>query len=238
LAATLTDSHQRAIFKVCTAGFASLVALAQESLLLRGAAGIARRCALLASIRQVSLIRVELRRLIECSVWDIYFCDHPTEYAEFRRQAGKSIIDDPKRPIASAACAPTRRFFAYAQERFDSDRSGLGRAAADAMYAAYGTLSAEVHASQGLLHPDASLALAFDRYDGKVAAALEKDIRTVITSVVTAGAAIDPRRLSALDGIERGWFDWLVGTSTARTIRGGTFGIPRDPDSANPAAGH
>ncbi len=225
LSAATEDSHQRAIFKTCTAAYASLHAFAAGDKILMAAAGISRRCALLASIRQISLIRVELRRTIVCVLWDAYFIDHPVEFGEFLKRGGKVIVDDPNTPIASGGCAPTRKFFAYARERFHDEAVALN--AVDKLYALFGALSAEVHAGHGVLHPEGSLALAFDSYDGTIAARIEKELRSVLASVVTISAAIKPGRLGQLDAISRGWFDWLVGGTVSEAISSGTFGITR-----------
>lgn len=223
-----SDADIKAIFRSATAAHTVFSAFGDggQNLLL-AAGGIARRCAVLAIGRQLSLARVELRRMIECVVWYVYFLDHPVEWVEFSARPGRGWGDRPQAPIAAAASAATGTFFAYAKERLQGDPSTLGKAAVDRLHVQFGNLSAEVHAAMGAVHPSGSLALAFDRYDRSRIAKLRREIQQVFSASVIVCAAVDRRLLAKLDAVGRAWFDWLVSAPPAKIIRGRPFGVPR-----------
>jgi hypothetical protein len=221
-----SDSDLRGIFKLCTAAHTVLGAFDDAQPLMSAAAGVARRIALLSMIRQLSLVRVELRRLIECVQWSVYFSEHPVEREVFEKNPGRGWASKPDAlPIEAAASADIGMFFRYAKERLVADPSGLGVAAATTLHVEYGNISGDVHAARGAV--GGTLALAFDPYDGESAAATRDQIHRIFGPCVLLRVAADPRLLGRLDAINRDWFDWLVGKEAARTIRGEPFGIPR-----------
>ncbi len=229
LDASRADPDLKGAFKSATAAYASFAAFGSDgNSLLRAASGIARRSLVLAVVRQLSLARVELRRLIECTVWYVYFIDHPVEWADFLANPGRSWADRPQEPIAAAASANVGRFFAYAKERLArDDPSKIGKAAIDLLHTRYGNLSGEVHAAMGAVHPTGNLALAFDRYDSASVGKLRREMHQVFASSLVTCASINPILISRLGAVERGFFDWLVSAGIAKVVRGGTFGVSR-----------
>jgi hypothetical protein len=220
-----SDTDLRGIFKLCTAAHTVLGAFAAEEPLLAAASGVARRIAVLSMIRQLSLVRVELRRLVECVIWFVYFLEHPVERETFEKNPGrgwKARSDTP--PIEAAASAEIGTFFRYAKERLAADPSKLGAKAASDLHTEYGNVSGDVHAARAAV--GGTLALAFDPYDAATAAATREQITRIAGPCVLLCAAAAPNLLGKLDAIDRSWFDWLVG-SAAKTIHSGPFGITR-----------
>jgi hypothetical protein len=229
IARSKDESAKRSIFKTCTAGHTSFLAFGATNELLKASAGVIRRICMLACIRQYGLARVEMRRLVECVIWYVYFVDHPVEFAAFRGNPSRGWSERDDRPITASACAPISSFFRYAAERMETEPSGLGRASAQALHGQYGNLSASVHAGFGAVHPSGSLAMPFDTHVGSDVEALASDVNLIVADSACLVGATSPRLLALLDGIDRGWFDWLVGAGRAKTIRGTPFGLGRDP---------
>lgn len=223
------DGEQRSVYKLCTAAYTVLRAMSvpRDLRLLGGAAGAARRCAVLGTIRQISLARVELRRLIECSVWFAYFVDHPVEFAEFEANPSRGWDSDGARPIEAIARADIGFFFRYALDRMRAARAPRVVEAVSALKTAYREMSGEVHAALGALGASATLSQAHDPYDAKIAAHFREDVDRVLTSGTLLVASVDPRLLGHLPAVDRAWFDWLVGVDAAKEFRSDAIGIDR-----------
>jgi hypothetical protein len=229
LVAARSDGEQRSIYKLCTAGYSVLRAfsLPRELRLLSAAAGGARRCAVLATIRQISLARVELRRLIECAVWYAYFVDHPVEFEAFEANPSRDWTSDKERPIESIARAEIGFFFRYALERARAARSTRVPEAVNTLKTAYGEMSGEVHAALGALGASATLSQAHDPYDAKLSAHFREDVDRVLTAAVLVISAVNTRLLAHLTAMERGWADWLIGVDASKEFRADSIGILR-----------
>lgn len=223
------DSSQRAIFKSCSAGqvvLQSFVRAPHQNELLSAAAGLVRRVAVLCAVRQYSLSRVEMRRLIECAVWYVYFIDHAVEWAEFRKNPMRANDERSRDPIVSAASALTSVFFAYAKERFSPTACDIGRDAVDRLKSYYGRLSGEVHAGMGAVHQSGSLALASDRHEPALVNQLAKDVKQIVKQVVLTLVCANPLLLPPSGGAEEPWLSYLLGQASIR-VRAATFGIMR-----------
>ena len=223
------DPDLKHVFKCTMAAHTVLrsFALRRCEKLFNAAAGIARRVAILSISRQLSLLRVELRRLIECINWFVYFADHPLEEALFLSDPGRVVDDMKDDPIAAGAYGLPAFYRAYMKSVMKREPSGIGSKAASELASAYAELSMEVHPAYGVASPSATLALAADRYDTKLASKMRIEAKRVFTHAVAAAAACDPLLLSKLDAIDREWFDWLVGQNWAQIIRGTEFGLQR-----------
>lgn len=224
-----SDASLRAIYKLFRTCHASITAFAKlpgspTEELVEAAAGCVRRSCMLSMIRQVSLTRLELRRMIECVFWDVYFIDHPVEFDYFRHHPERRT-SDLDQPIAATASGPIGFFARYAAERMSAEATGIAKDAVSTLRSAYHDLSLDIHAAKGAM--SSSLVLAFDRYDNKIGERLRKLHKRVLRSVAILLAANEPRRMNHLSTMERGWFDWLVGTKDAKKIRGSDFGLVR-----------
>lgn len=225
----LGDANLKNVFKCTTATHTVLRSFASKhsSRLLTAGAGIARRVAILSVLRQLSLLRVELRRLIECVCWFVYFADHPREEALFLSAPGKTVEDAKDDPLAAGAHGVPAYYRAYMKSVMRNEPSGIGGKAAVELASAYAELSTEVYPAHGAVHPSGTLALAADRYDATAANRMRLVAKKVLSHAVAVVAACDPVLLSKLDAIDREWFDWLVGKDWARVIRGTEFGLQR-----------
>lgn len=224
--AAANDSDLKGLFRLSTALHSSLngFLIRDESRLLNAAAGIARRVTVLAVLHQVSLAKVELRRLIECTLWYVYFHEHPVEFEAFLREPSRSWDEKRDRPISSAASSPMSFYAAYAKERFENEPSGLGLRAVEVLRQEYGNLSGHVHAALGAMSDKGNLALPHDQWTKPVAGSLKDVVQQVFRSSIIAISASNPDLLGGLDAIPRSWFDWLV-SEDAKAIRGSPFGI-------------
>lgn len=229
LGTALTDSDLKSVFKSTTAAHTVLrsFALKKSSKLLNASAGISRRIAILSVLRQINLLRIELRQLIECAMWFVYFRDHPIEEALFVSQPGRLFEDVREDPLSAGAYAGPAFYRAYAKSLMRSEQSKIGSQSVAILATAYAELSSDVHPAHGAVHPSGTLALAADHYDAKTAAKMRDDAKQVLGSTVALVAACDPSLLSRLDAIDREWFDWLVGSDWATLVRGGEFGFQR-----------
>lgn len=229
LSAAAKDTDQLHLFKCATATHTIFRGLAEvySSKLLHAMGGIARRVAVLAAVRQVGLLRFELRRLIECTAWFVYFMDHPVEAEEFCDNPGGVFADFKQDPIAAGAHGPASFYRAYVTALLSGDPSGIGADAASELVRLYAALSSEVHPASIVVQPSATLSLASDRYDGVVAKQMAFETRQVMSACALVLFAAMPEGLSRLDAIDREWFDWLVGATIAKKIRGERFGVQR-----------
>lgn len=222
------DSDLLSAFKLATAFYCVVQTFgkAGNSKLLDAAAGLARRSAVLMSIRQTSLVKVELRRLVECTVWFAYFVDHPVEYEEFERNPSRGWSDDRDRgPIETVACSQIGFFLRYAQERVGKGKPLEAAKAPERLRVEYGNLSRDVHGALGALNRNATFSQAHDPYDGAVAADLCGAVDRVLTDALLTIAMLRPEWIGKLPATERGWFDWLIGSENAKAVRGGSFGL-------------
>lgn len=217
------------VFKVSLAAHTSFRGFSKVSNdpLLGAASGIARRCATLVAIRQISLTRVELRRLIECVFLYIFFLDHPMEWSLFSLNPSSSGEFDRNDPLVSLASGSPALYRAFAKGILSLEEAGIGPRCFEGLSTAYSNLSQDVHAGTGAVHSSGSLALAQDKYDGRIATKLRNDVEAVLGNAVRAIACANPPLLCGLDGIDRSWFDWLIGKDDAKKIRGGAFGVTR-----------
>ena len=233
LATFIQDAHddaaQRSIYELCSAGYTVLRELrtSKAQQLVIGASGAARRCAILSAVRQISLARVELRRMIECVIWFVYFIDHEVEFADFQRNPTRSWDDRSKTPIAAAASAEIGFFFRYASERLSTGNCPRLVESVSRLKTAYATLSTEVHAARGSVGASATLSQAHDPYNDRIAAKVRDEIDQVMTEAVLLVAGTDMNLIGGLSAIDRAWLDWLIGDDAAKAMRALTLGLAR-----------
>jgi hypothetical protein len=217
----LSSQHARGVFKTSLASFCVLGSFAKRDLvLLKGAAEISRRLPLLGATRQRSLARIELRRFIELVTWYPYFAEHPIEWEAFQGKPKAGFVRTIETPISY--CAHRERLFYsnYIAERFYDDASGLIGGANEALGRWYTELSFDVHAASDTIKKFSGV---IEEADTSIDAALQKAAREVMAAGCLVVAAVNPRKIHALDSINRGWFDWLIGRSRAKAIRSGAL---------------
>ena len=219
-----SSPHFRGIFKSSLAAHCALGSFAPDELLLiRVAAGIARRIPLLLAARQVSLCYVELRRFVDVVAWYPYFREHPVEWEEFQRNPTTAYVRETDRPIAFSAHREVGWFFGYIRERFASEASGLVVEATDQISTPFGELSSHVHAAVGGTTGD--LASPLDTVSPTILKAFQKTQRKILAAGTLIISGSRPNSLDLLPAVERAYFDWLIGSEWAKHIKAGPFGI-------------
>lgn len=191
--------------------------------LLEAAAGATRRSIALFSIRQYSLVYVELRRFIECIIWLSYFIDHPVEWEMFKGNPFRSWRDSPRKPIETAANAPINFYLRYLSERLSSEPSGLAKQAVDVFRNEYSLLSTYIHGARPAM--EGTLTQMYDREDHSQNKRMSSSCYKIFKSGCIILAALNITWLNNLNLRDRNYFDTLVSPSTARKIRGQSFGI-------------
>lgn len=230
------DSALKGIFLTCIATHSLLRQIPKEldcDKLIEAAAGAAQRCATLSVIRQVSLTRVELRRMIECAIWYIYFVDHPVEYDALEAEPRRGYDHKSEKPIISAAHAEPGVFFKYGQERLLADKSGVGKKAIDDLRTQYNNLSGEVHAAVPAISSTGSLALASDRYDAPIAEKLRREVRENCSLVVQVVFCMRRELLERFIENDKKMLRWLIHDEEVsdKILQSDAFGIPRGEDN-------
>ena len=213
----------RTVFKTSLSAYAVLSVFARRELVLvRAAAGIARRLPLLLAVRQVSLAYVELRRFLEVVIWFPYFREHGLEWEEFLRTPLIGAIRDPEKPIAQAAHQGVGWYLAYSKERFSRESSGLAAGAVEALSRLYPKLCAHVHAAYGATRGD--LSKPFDNCSSSAIGVFARLQRETLAAGCLTVAAARPDGMARLDAVERAWLDWLIGTARSKKLRSTAFG--------------
>lgn len=238
------DSDARGVFNTTYSASSILKECANNDTsalpLLHAASGICRRCATLLVLKQISLVRVELRRFIECIFLYIYFLDHPLEWQVFCLDPSKSRTFDKDSPLSTTANALPSTYRAYAKELIETaERQNVrgkpqkikwkneGSKALGNLSNLYSNLSKEVHAGMGSVHPSGSLALTQDHYTKKIAAKIREELHLTLSSGVYSVIAANPKLLSSLGSSSRKSFDQLIGNDLKKTLSDQTFGVQR-----------
>lgn len=191
--------------------------------LLEAAAGVAKRVIALFSIRQYSLVNVELRRFIECILWFTYFIDHPVEFEQFKGQPFRSWRDKPKKPIETAASSSIHFYLQYLEERLAYEPSGLAQKAVDILQNEYDTLSTYIHGARPAM--DGTLSLTYDQEDKNQNRQIRQRTHKILKSGCIIVAALKSEWLDELSPKDRIYFDKLVSPSTAKKIKENIFGL-------------
>lgn len=185
---------------------------------------IVLRIPMLLSLGQPSLGAVELRRLVELTLWTVYFTDHPIEWNRFGRGSDAGFSQDARKPISFAARRELIHYFEYARELVALEPSGLATMAVDVMKQKTHDLNASVHAGElaqsvrrSPPHEDMSEAmlLRFKRLQ-----------QPVFANCCLLLAAYRRRQFDRFSATARAHFDWLVGPKLRRAVRQGPFGLP------------
>ena len=214
----------KAIYKITLSADAVLSKLGVE---LRPSCSVSRnilqRIPVLVALAQTSAAQVELRRLIEVVFWTVYFSDHPIEWNSFEENPTAGIEVDPERPISYNAHRMPSYYRKYAIELFAKEPYGLAKQAANELATQYGNLSVDVHAAAG--STTKQLSPAFDAADKKKITDFMKTQRIVFSASCLVLCAYDRHHFDRLPAVHRAWFDWLIGSTKAKALRSGRFGL-------------
>jgi len=184
------------------------------------ARSIILRLPMLVGLGQAAVAAAEMRRLVELTLWTVYFTDHPVEWCNFG-EGGFSR--DARKPISYAAHRELTHYFEYARELMDTEPSGLGAGAVDSMKQLTQKLNSRVHAGE--------LALSVRRippYERVSETALRRFGRLqrhVFANCCLLLAAYRRHRFDRFNATARSHFDWLIGPTLRRAVRRGEFGL-------------
>ena len=190
---------------------------------LAAARSIILRVPMLVSLGQPSLGAVELRRLVELTLWTVYFTDHPIEWRSFGQGSNAGFSQDARKPISYAARRELIHYFEYARELMSSEPSGLARNAIDAMKQLTQDLNASVHAGEL-----AQSVRKIPPHEEVSDTALQKFRRLqqpVFANCCVLLAAYRRPQFDRFNAAARAHFDWLVGSKLRRAVRQGPFGL-------------
>jgi hypothetical protein len=190
---------------------------------LSAARSIVLRIPVLVSLGQPSLGSVELRRLVELTLWTVYFTDHPIEWGSLGRTPNEGFSRDARKPISYAARRELIHYFEYAHELMDSEPSGLGKRAINTMKQLTRELNASVHA--GELAQSAAKSPPYEKVSEAVLQRFNRLQHSVFANCCLLVAAYRRREFDRLTATARAHFDWLVGSSLRREVRQGPFGL-------------
>lgn len=219
------SQEYRSIFKTSLATYLVARKLGQRQIpLVKAAGGVARRLPLLIACRQVSLARVDLRRFAELVVAFTYFREHPVEWAERVKHPEHGFARENEDPIAYCAHREFGWYASYARERFTPAPCATIRQAIADMKTLYGSLSGDVHAAAATM-PGGRLTEPLDSIAGSELRTISRTQRRMFSAGCILVGATRPHGLAPLDAVERGWFDWLIGGTRARSIRACHFGV-------------
>jgi len=215
----------RNIYKVCLATDSVLHKLSttRETPRLSAARGLIQRVPLLVAVGQLPASHNELRRFMEIVLWCIYFTDHPIEWQSFSNDPSRGFAKDILTPITFCAFRERAFYNNYAEELFRRESSGIAAAAAKELAVSYNELNADVHAAHAAT--SSNLKASWDSLTNAELAALAKKQRSVCANACIVLAAFFRTKFENLPPVHRAWFDWLVGSNTAKRIRSGKFGL-------------
>lgn len=185
---------------------------------------IVLRVPMLVSLGQSSLGKVEMRRLVELTLWTVYFTDHPVEWARFGLGSGAGFSRNPRQPISYAARRELAHYFEYALELMESEPSGLGKYAVCQMKQLTRGLNASVHA--GGLAQATSRMPPYDKVSDSMLKRFHRLQKNLFANCCLLLAAYRRPRFDRFDATARAHFDWLVGSKVRKAVRKGPFGLP------------
>jgi hypothetical protein len=185
------------------------------------ARSIILRVPMLVSLGQASLGVAEMRRLVELTLWTVYFTDHPVEWRSFG-QGGFSR--DSRKPISYAARRELTHYFEYARELMGAEPSGLGTKAIDMMKQLTHDLNASVHA--GELAQSVRRIPPHEEVSDALLQRFKRLQQQVFANCCLLLAAYRRRKFDRFNATARAHFDWLVGSTLRRAVRQGPFGLP------------
>lgn len=199
--------------------------LATPSLRPRVAASrsIVLRVPLLASVGQLSVAALELRRFIELVCWTVYFSSHPVEWLSFESDAASGFSQDMRKPISYAAHRELGYYIEYARELMAREPSGLGVGSVDALKHVSYELNRSVHAGE-LARAKAGAPVIEAPSDGDFRHFGQIQRRVFSNSCILL-AAYKRSRFDRLNAAARSHLDWLVGAKVRRQLRSGPFGL-------------
>jgi hypothetical protein len=189
------------------------------------ARSIILRVPMLASIGQMSLGTVELRRFLELTVWTVYFTDHPVEWRSFIGRSNAGFSQDVRKPISYAARRELAHYIEYARELMSAEPSGLGTKAVDAIKQLTHDLNAAVHA--GELAQSVKRIPPHEEVSRIVLQKFRRLQQRVFSNCCLLLAAYRRQQFDRLSATARAHFDWLVGAKLRREVRRGPFGLTR-----------
>ena len=181
------------------------------------------RMPMLVSLGQPSLGVVELRRLVELTLWTIYFTDHPIEWRRFVRETGVGFSQDARQPISYAARRELIHYFEYARELMSDEPSGLATNAIDLMKQLTHSLNASVHAGE-IARSVTRIPPHEDVSDGLLLK-FKKLQQPVLANCCLLLAAFRRQQFDRFTATARAHFDWIVGPKLRRAVRQGPFGL-------------
>ncbi len=190
---------------------------------LAAARSIILRVPMLVSLGQPSLGAVELRRLVELTLWTVYFTDHPIEWHSFGAGSNAGFSQDARKPISYAARRELIHYFEYARELMGSEPSGLARKAIDVMKQQTHDLNASVHA--GELAQSVRRIPPHEEVSDTVLQRFKRLQQPVFANCCLLLAAYRRRKFDRFNATARAHFDWLVGSKLRRAVRQGPFGL-------------
>ena len=178
---------------------------------------------MLVALGQQSLAKVELRRLLELVFWVIYFTHHPREWEHFDGKRMMGFTKDTSKPIGYAAHRDLTFYFSYAKEYMEQEHSGEAVKAIQELEDIKQRLNAEVHAGQIARKPQH--AIPFDTLDETEIRAFASFLRRALSALMVLLLAFDRKSFQQMQAGPRAYFDWLVGTERAKSIRSRDFGL-------------
>ena len=189
----------------------------------RAGRSVILRIPLLAAAGQVSVAKVELRRLVELTFWTIYFSEHPVEWSSFKASPSDGFFPNIDKPIRYCAHRGLKFYLDYAAERFEQEPSGLAIEAVKQIRAAGDQMNAIVHPAQLSVTP--GRIPPFEDVSESALRAFCKIQKSVCSNVCIALAAMFTQKFNKLPPMYRANFDRLIGSTTAKQLRSGAFGL-------------
>jgi hypothetical protein len=172
---------------------------------------------------QSSILKVELRRFIELTLWAVYFTDHPVEWQNFSGKRGAGFSRDAHKPISFSAHRELAAYFDYAKEYMEAEPSGIALLSLSRLLADNRQLNAAVHAGEIARSPLRNPPIeTFTAAEAEKIASLTK---RVLGHAIVVLAAFHKDGFDALPAGAKAHFDWLVGPRIKRQVRSGPFGL-------------
>ncbi len=184
---------------------------------------ISLRIPLLMAAGQSSIVKVELRRYMELTLWSVYFSHHPIEWQNFVGKRGIGFVRDPRKPISSAAHRELSAYMDYAMEYMEIEPSGVAVMALNKLEQDKRLLNAAVHAGEIARSPLQNVPV--DPFLPKELRKTEALVKRVFGHSVLLLAAFDKDKFDSLPAGAKAYFDWLVGPTFQKKIRSGPFGV-------------
>jgi len=165
---------------------------------------------------------LEIRRFIELTAWTVFFTHHPVEWNCFYKNPEKGYSPHSDTPISYYSHRELQFYIDYGKELFKNEPSGIALKALSQLTPLVYELNTYVHPGKFIFSRKIP---CFEPISSKHLLAYCKIQRKAYSISCILISALNRKAFNSLPVMARAHFDWLIGTTNAKSIRMSAFGL-------------